>query len=170
MQHRAVRTIVILFLLALTIFCDQVSKSIIRKKVTVFDQINLLQGHVHIVKVENTGAFLSAGDSLSKPMKTIFLNLLPLAAVVFGFVFMLIKTDLGTLTLAGVIMVVGGGAGNLYDRIVHGSVTDFLHLQFGRLQTGVFNVADMSITFGVTLILIASFIQSRRSKRELIEV
>ena len=160
------RTLIILLFLALNIGCDQVSKSIVRKKVSVFDQINLWNNHLHIVKVENTGAFLSAGDSLSKPTKMIFLNLLPLAAVIFGLVFMLTKTDLSPLTLFGVILVVGGGIGNLYDRIVHGSVTDFLHLKFGVFQTGIFNVADMSITAGVLVILVANLFPGKKTKEE----
>ncbi len=158
-----IRTLLILFMLALNIGCDQVSKSIVRKKVSVFDQINLWNNHLHIVKVENTGAFLSAGDSLSRPEKMIFLNLLPLAAVLFGLIFMLTKTDLSPLTLFGVILVVGGGTGNLYDRIMHGSVTDFLHLKFGVFQTGIFNVADMSITAGVLIILAGNLFPGKKA-------
>lgn len=57
------------------------------------------------------------------------------------------------LILTGWCFVIGGGIGNLADRIIHGSVTDFLHLDLGVLQTGIFNFADVSIMAGLMMIL-----------------
>ncbi len=45
--------------------------------------------------------------------------------------------------------IIGGGIGNLYDRILYGSVTDFLHMDFQLFRTGIFNMADVSIMIGV---------------------
>ena len=45
----------------------------------------------------------------------------------------------------------------MYDRIIYGSVTDFLHIDFVIFQTGIFNLADVSIMAGMFLILIQSF-------------
>ena len=50
--------------------------------------------------------------------------------------------------------MVGGGIGNIYDRLIHGSVTDFLHLDFGLFQTEIFNMADVSIMVGMLTILV----------------
>ncbi len=122
-----------------------------------YNQYSYLNTHIVIQRVENTGAFLSLGDSLSGPAKTILLNILPLIAILFGLYYILTKPDLNRVTLLGIILIVGGGAGNLYDRIVHGSVTDFMHINFVLFQTGIFNVADMSITAGAAIILIHSF-------------
>jgi signal peptidase II len=107
--------------------------------------------------VENTGAFLGVGDSLTGSARTILLNLLPLIAVLYGLYFILTRRDLDRITLSGLILIVGGGIGNLYDRIVHGLVTDFLFINFGLFQTGIFNIADMSIMAGVFMILVHSF-------------
>src|SRR5476651_766080 len=125
------RIIVILLILALNVGCDQVSKSIVRSKMTENSVVSFLHDHVHLFKVENTGAFLSFGNSLSSPMKWVFLNLLPLAVVIFGLIFILSKPTLNRIMVLGLIMVFGGGIGNLYDRIIHGSVTDFMHINFG---------------------------------------
>ncbi len=160
-----IRTVVILFILALNIGCDQVSKSIVRNKMEIYDQYTFLHRRITLQRTENTGAFLGLGDSLSGSSRVILLNILPLIAVVFGLVFILTKTSLNRVTLFGVIMIVGGGAGNLYDRIVHGSVTDFMHIKWGIFQTGVFNVADMSIMTGVFIILIHAWI-NRKPNRE----
>ena len=155
--NRFLRTILILLILALNIGCDQVSKVIVRRKLDYYDRIEFLHQHITLTRVENTGAFLSLGDSLSGPAKTILLNRLPLLAILFGLWYILTKPGLNRVTLIALILIVGGGAGNLYDRIVHGSVTDFMHIGFGIFQTGIFNVADMSITAGAVIILIHSF-------------
>ena len=151
--------IIILLILGINIGCDQVSKSIVRHKMTNYTYITFLNNHVTLSKVENTGAFLSLGDSLSKPVKIVLLNIIPLLAIAFGLFFILTRTNIQGLTLFCLILILGGGFGNIYDRIVKGSVTDFMHINFGLFQTGVFNVADLSITFGVTILLINNFIK-----------
>ena len=65
----------------------------------------------------------------------------------------------------GIIFCIGGGLGNLYDRIVHGSVTDFLHIKFGSLQTGIFNAADVSIMVGFGLILLDAFLKRKEENK-----
>jgi len=58
--------------------------------------------------------------------------------------------------VVGMCFLIGGGIGNIADRMIYGSVTDFLHLTFGALQTGIFNMADVSIMMGILLILLDS--------------
>jgi signal peptidase II len=159
--NRFARTALILLVLGLNIGCDQVSKSIVRHKMNYYDQIGFLHNHITLSKVENTGAFLSLGDSLSGSFKIILLNILPLLAIAFGLVYILTKTNLNRVTLLGIILIIGGGFGNIYDRIVHGSVTDVMHINFVIFQTGVFNVADMSIMAGMFIILIHAYFKQK---------
>ncbi len=56
----------------------------------------------------------------------------------------------------GYALIVGGAVGNVIDRAIYGAVIDFLLLHWRSWSWPVFNVADMSITFGVVLILIDS--------------
>jgi len=49
-------------------------------------------------------------------------------------------------TLAGLSLLIGGAAGNLTDRLLHGAVTDFFELWFGTYRYPAFNVADSAIT------------------------
>ena len=53
--------------------------------------------------------------------------------------------------------LIGGGLGNIFDRALYGSVTDFLHIDFGLFQTGIFNMADVSVMVGVFTILLYSY-------------
>ncbi|PID99718.1 MAG: signal peptidase II, partial [Acidobacteria bacterium] len=51
--------------------------------------------------------------------------------------------------------VIGGGIGNLYDRIFNdGIVIDFMNFGIGSLRTGILNVADLSVTFGAVIFVI----------------
>ena len=161
-SKRFLRTIIILLILALNIGCDQVSKSIVRSKMNYYTHIGFLDDHIILSKVENTGAFLSLGDSLSGPVRTVILNIFPLLAVLFGLYFILTRTNLNRYTLLGIIFVVGGGIGNLYDRIAHGSVTDFMYINFVVFPTGVFNVADVSIMAGMFIILIQYWVERKK--------
>ena len=131
----------------------------------VYDRIGFLHHHITLSWVENTGAFLSLGDGLHGPVRLILLDILPLLAVVAGLIYILIRQDINRVSLLGIIFIIGGGFGNIYDRLVHGSVTDFMHINFVIFQTGVFNVADMSIMAGMFMILIHSWVKSAELKK-----
>jgi signal peptidase II len=153
------RALLILVVIAGNLGCDQISKNFIRQKISPYAQIGLLGNHLTITNVENTGAFLSLGDSLSRPARSWILMILPLGALAAAFYYALARPALANLQLWGLGSVIGGGIGNIYDRIWYGSVTDFLHLKWGILQTGIFNLADMSIMAGMGLLL-AHFIRT----------
>lgn len=66
----------------------------------------------------------------------------------------------------GLAWVLGGALGNLYDRIVHGYVVDFISLHYGGYYFAAFNIADMAITGGAALLLIDMlFLAERDNKR-----
>ena len=51
-------------------------------------------------------------------------------------------------------LVLGGALGNLYDRVVQGYVIDFISLHYGEYYFAVFNLADVAISGGATLLII----------------
>jgi len=69
------------------------------------------------------------------------------------------------LTRAGLAFVLGGAAGNLYDRVMRGSVTDFIEVYHGGWSFPAFNVADSAITIGAALLLL-DVLFSKRVKPE----
>lgn len=161
------RTLLILFLLALNLGCDQATKSIVRVRISPYEHFSFLNEHFTLLRIENTGAFLSMGDNLPQPFRFILLTLLPVLALIGALIYILIKKHLGNLMVMGLVFCIGGGAGNLYDRVAHGSVTDFMHIRFGPFQTGVFNAADVSIMIGFGLILLDAWL--KRDKGEKVE-
>ena len=161
-----IRAVIILAILALNVGCDQVSKSIVRTRLDVYDRYSFIGDHFTLLKVENTGAFLSLGDKLANPYRFILLTLIPVLTLLGALLYILLKSNFTRLTLIGIIFVIGGGIGNIYDRIAHGSVTDFMHINFGLFETGIFNVADVSIMVGTGLIFLDSWYKNRKVKEE----
>jgi signal peptidase II len=164
------RAVIILAILALNVGCDQVSKSIVRTRLDVYDRYSFIYNHFTLLKVENTGAFLSMGDKLANPYRFILLTLVPVLTLLGALLYILLKSNFTRPMLIGIILVIGGGMGNLYDRIAHGSVTDFMHINFVIFETGIFNVADVSIMAGMGLILFDSWYKNREVKDKQIEV
>lgn len=160
------RSFFILLLVALNIGCDQLSKQIVRQEVSYTDNIKILTNRFTLMKVENTGAFLSTGSELPSSIKFLFLTLLPIFVIAFGIYWLLIKNKIPRLIVIGSCFLIGGGIGNLFDRIRYGSVTDFLHIDFGLFQTGVFNLADVSIMVGVILIFIQGYILNNLKEKQ----
>lgn len=151
------KTSFLLLILAANIGCDQITKESARNQLNYGETVSVIPHYVSLIKVENTGAFLSLGDSWPYLLKMGVLWILPALTMVALLLYMLLKKQIGNRLAIGLAFIVGGGIGNLYDRMLYGSVTDFLHLDFQIFETGIFNMADVSIMFGSLLVLISSY-------------
>lgn len=156
--RRILRTLIILIVLSSNIGCDQISKHMVRQRLAYNQEIALIDNYLTITKIENTGAFLSLGHALPKPVKMLLLTILPMCFLGLAIFYLLTKTNLANLTILGITFIVGGGVGNIYDRFIYGSVTDFLHINFVIFQTGIFNMADVSILTGICMIGLDAYV------------
>ena len=132
---------------------DQLTKDTVAAGIAPGHEQSLLPG-VHLVHVHNTGvAFgvLSGGGAI-----VLVCTLLALAALIVYFVTHPGRRGLWVPT--GLLL--GGAVGNLIDRLMHGSVTDFIKLP----HWPAFNVADMAITFGVIVLLFVLERGARQSR------
>ncbi|QHI38294.1 Lipoprotein signal peptidase [Kordia antarctica] len=159
---RSLRMSLIFGLILLNVGCDQVSKSVARNHIDARERISVIGEYVVLMKTENKGAFLGFLSSMENPiLKTIFLILLPIAVLFIILRMIIITTDLDKYMIFGLCCIIGGGIGNLYDRILYRSVTDFMHIDLGGIfKTGIFNMADVSVMLGTGL-LILSFIKRK---------
>jgi signal peptidase II len=164
-QKRILRGVGLLLLLAFIIGFDRVTKIYVRDHIHFSIIITVVKDFLSITRVENTGAFLSLGNSLPNPWHFLLLSVLPGAALVAGLIYVLLKPNLNLLNQAGIITILAGGIGNLYDRAMYGSVTDFVHMNFGLFETGVFNVADVAIMVGVGMLLLNAYLREREEKK-----
>jgi signal peptidase II len=112
------RTFMILTILSSNIGCDQISKNIVRQRIGYNEQIGLVNNYLTLTKIENTGAFLSVGNALPQPIKSLLLTILPLVVLGLLLTYLLTKNNLSSLTILGICCVVGGGFGNIYERVV----------------------------------------------------
>ncbi len=85
------RIIIFLVILALNVIADQVTKSMMRAHIGIYDQYRFFNDHVTLLRVENTGAFLSLGDKLVQPFRFIMLTLLPVIALLGALIYSLGK-------------------------------------------------------------------------------
>ncbi len=158
--NSAFRTLLILLIVFANAGCDQFSKAVVRDNVQDYEQIELLNDNFILTKVENRGAFFGLGENLPPLIKNITLSLIPIIAMLAILMFTLAGRGLSGTTVFGLACMVGGGIGNIFDRVVHGSVTDFLHINLGGIfKTGIFNLADVSIMFGLIVIIFGALRQ-----------
>jgi len=162
---KLITNIAILLVLIANIGCDQISKSIVRQKVGYYENISLISHYFTLTRVENDGAFLSVGSALPGTLKFILLSGIPILALAFGIGYMFLRKNISKMSMLALSFAIGGGIGNIYDRVVHGSVTDFLHIDLGVFQTGIFNMADVSIMVGMGLFLAQSFYNRNQLSR-----
>ncbi|RZL46603.1 MAG: signal peptidase II [Pedobacter sp.] len=155
-SKQRVRLVLLTVLLLLNIGCDQVSKNIARNNISEYEHISIIKDTFTLTKVENSGAFLSLGDQMPYIFRLIILTGLPLLFLGYGIFYLYSKRNLPLSFQIALCFLIGGGIGNLYDRVMYGSVTDFMHLDFKIFETGVFNFADISIMIGVGVLLIQS--------------
>lgn len=144
-----------LFIFLLITMADQLTKHLVSTGMHLFERIEVIPGFFHILYIRNSGVvwgLLSRGSgSLIRILITV-LSVLALIAVSW-FLFRLPRHC--RIELTGLTLVAGGAAGNLADRILHGSVVDFLHFTFGSWSWPTFNLADSAITIGVFLLAIS---------------
>lgn len=159
------RTLSIVLLIVANVAIDQISKFIVRAKIAQNEVIELVGNTFIMTKVENSGAFLGMGSDLSPVLKWILLLILPVIVLSGVIYYIITNKTLDRLSLIAFCCIVGGGIANVFDRFMYGSVTDFFHIDLGGVfRTGIFNVADMSVSFGMILLVIASFKQKKLEK------
>ena len=152
------RNISITILIAISLLLDQLSKFLIRQNVDQYSEIKLIGDYFILTNVENSGAFLGMGSDFSPFIKTVFLLILPVIILICIMVYVYRDKQIDKISLIGFCFIIGGGIANIYDRILYGSVTDFLFIDLGGIfKTGIFNIADLSVTTGMILILLMSF-------------
>ncbi len=159
------KILLVLIILFVCISCDQLTKNIAVRELSTGPSITYLGDSIVLQFTRNKGAFLSMGSNWPDILQLIFLKLLP---VIFLFIFSILlfrakKADL--LFVTAVSLILGGGLSNLRDRIFNdGYVVDFMNIGIGSLRTGIFNFADIFITAGSVLMLIAVIRQKRSAK------
>ena len=158
MNSKKNRYSLITLIVILSIAFDQLSKIWVRNNFESYIEKSIIGDVFTLIKVENTGAFLGMGSELSEIPRILLLIVLPIIVLISITLYTYLEKTLDQTSIIGFSLIIGGGIANIFDRIVYGSVTDFLYINLGGIfKTGIFNIADVSVTTGMILILISSF-------------
>ncbi len=145
-----------LFLALTVVVLDQWTKWLVEVHLPRGAAEPIVPGFLNLVHVKNTGVafglFASEGGSTSWALT--LLGLAALAAVGLYFRF---TPPHDRLLLTALGAVAGGAVGNLLDRVMAGSVTDFVDVYAGSYHWPAFNVADSAITLGIGLMVLDVF-------------
>ncbi len=126
---------------------DRWTKVIISERIPYLDGVNITS-FFSIVHVRNYGGAFSL---LSQhPFSKYIFTFLPLI-IIFVLIYILIKHRLPLPKALSLVSILSGAIGNIYDRLINGYVTDFLDFFYKNYHWPAFNVADISISFGVCL-------------------
>ncbi|MAE73013.1 MAG: signal peptidase II [Bdellovibrionaceae bacterium] len=143
---------------------DQITKYWARQVLQGEAPQHYLGGLFRLQYAENTGAFLSLGAGLSEPLRkwifVIFVGLFLVGASVYVF-----RSAMSSISSWGFCLIIAGGFGNLIDRGLFGRVSDFMLMVAGPLRTGIFNIADMAILFGIILVALEGPIEKQLAKK-----
>ncbi len=160
------RSIFIFSVIIITIAIDQISKIWIRANVIKGSTSDIIGDYFTLHNVENKGAFLGMGSELNDTLRIILLLVLPVVVLAFVLRHILKDKSLDNFSLFAFSGIIGGGIANVFDRIAFGKVTDFWHIDLGGMfKTGIFNVADLFVTTGMIILVIASFRKKKTDKK-----
>ena len=148
-------------LVILTLVVDQASKIWARQFLFGTGMHSYLMNFVRFEFAENPGAFLSVGAGLGDLVRFLIFTVGVSFILIWAGMVLIRRVHLEQIEVFGFSFLLAGGLGNLIDRIMKGSVTDFVQVGFDSLHTGVFNVADMSILAGVVLLMCHSYLPKR---------
>ena len=144
-----------LYLISLSIFLlDILTKNYIQNKIMYGDQVEITS-FLSFVHFQNPGAafsFLSDQGGWQR----YFLIVISLLAVIY-IPWLINQYKKNRLIVIGLLLILGGAIGNLYDRISYGYVIDFIYFHIAEFYWPAFNVADSAISIGVLLFLYGSF-------------
>jgi signal peptidase II len=153
---------VLLIAVVSTIGCDRVTKHVAVAALADGHVRSFLSDTFRLQYVENTGGFLGLGAGLPATVRmTIFTAIT--GVVLLGMGVVALRYRWRGWLLAGTCLLLAGGASNWVDRLVRGSVVDFMNVGVGPLRTGIFNVADVAILLGVTIVAWTGFGPNRAS-------
>lgn len=158
--------ILLVFLITLScIVGDQVSKFVVKQYLQPGNFYSYAGDTFRLQYAENSGAFLGLGATLPNPWRHLIFTVLVGIFLLALLVYLLRSSALTSFATVCLSLVCAGGLSNLIDRVAYeGRVIDFLNVGIGPLRTGIFNVADMAITFGALFMLAESMCSSRSAE------
>ena len=144
---------------------DQLTKHVAADYLVRHGELELVP-FLNLALVHNTGAAFGMFSQASGWQNVFFIAVALIACIaILWMVWRLERKDL--LLVSGLMLILGGAAGNLIDRLVHGYVIDFIDVYYRAWHWPAFNIADSAITIGAAILAIDALGLGTRRTREL---
>lgn len=147
-----------LIISTIVFFVDIASKFWILTKFNLYESINVLP-FFSITYVQNIGAAFSIFEGQRWMLAAV--ALLISGAIVYMLYRNKRQQKLENFSLS---LILGGALGNLFDRLYHGFVVDFLDVNFGSWHYPTFNIADCAICIGIGLFIFSSYKKPQKTE------
>ena len=148
-----------LLLIALAVVLDQWTKALVVEHLKPIYTLPIIEDIFHFTSATNRGAAFS----MLADHPWVFM-LVSTIAIIGMLVYLFIGKNLTALVRYPLAAVIGGGIGNMIDRVAVGYVVDFIDVR--AINFAVFNVADCFVTVGAVLLFIGLLIEFRREEQE----
>ena len=153
----------ILFVSAIMVLADQISKTVVRNTMSLYESIPVIPEFFHLTYVTNDGMAFG----INFPFGIYVFSAISIIFTGFLFWYLWSIKDDEIVVRTGVALILAGAIGNLIDRIFLGEVVDFLDFMIGDFHWYVFNLADSCVTVGLGFVLYDSLILNRKKSSQI---
>jgi len=146
---------ILLITLSIIFFLDKLTKHFISTSFYLGESKNIIGNFFKITYIENEGIAFGLLSDWRHTYKSLILFIISVIALIIIFkIYKESKKRIIEQISFGLIL--GGAAGNIWDRVVYRRVVDFLNFGIGNYRWPFFNIADSAITIGVIILFIIS--------------
>ena len=149
-----------LWLAAIVLVVDQITKAMIRKRFELYEY-ETITPFFDLIRLHNTGAAFSFLADQAGWQQYFFVAVALVVSVIILFWLRSLKGQQAFIA-AGLSLLLGGALGNVIDRVSLGYVTDFLYFNWQGYYWPAFNVADIAICLGAAGLIIDSLFNSSK--------
>jgi signal peptidase II len=136
------------------VLLDQLTKAIVRSTLPLQSSVTVIPNLMDFTHVRNTGAAFGIFNGSDFRFKTVLIGLIAVAALVGVGMYAASLARHEIMARVGLALIIGGAAGNLIDRVLIGSVVDFVDVYWRTHHFWAFNVADSAITVGAAVMIL----------------
>jgi signal peptidase II len=133
---------------------DQATKAMVKQALPLHDSVTIIPGFMDFTHVLNSGAAFGILNGVDFPFKTVAIAVIAMAALIGVGLYAASISHHQLIARVGLALILGGAAGNLIDRVLFGSVVDFVDVYWRSHHFWAFNVADSAITVGVAIMIL----------------
>jgi signal peptidase II len=133
---------------------DQATKAMVKAALPLHESVTIIPGFMDFTHVLNSGAAFGILNGVDFPFKTVAIAVIAMAALVGVGLYAASISHHQLVARVGLALILGGAAGNLIDRVLFGSVVDFVDVYWRSHHFWAFNVADSAISVGVAIMIL----------------